>query len=276
MPPPADPLFASHPRSFAENLYVYPVLSRRAGGISIGVNLNRDQFCNFHCVYCQVDRAEHGKGSEDEQAAAEIDLTRLSEELNWTIEEFTSERLFQAGRFHHTPALRRRLNDIAFSGDGEPTASPHFAEAVAVCAGRGGGINSTMFKLVLITNASLLHKSAVQEALTILDRNNGEIWAKLDAGTEAYYAQVARTPVAWRQIIKNLQTVARVRPIVIQTLFMRIHGQLPPAEEIAAYGVRLREILAAGGKIKLVQIHTIAESLRRLMPRRLATRKWIE
>ena len=58
MPSPADPLFASHPRSFAENLYVYPVLSRRAGGISIGINLNRNQFCNFRCIYCQVERDE--------------------------------------------------------------------------------------------------------------------------------------------------------------------------------------------------------------------------
>ena len=54
--PAAASLFQDHPRSFEANRYVYPVLSRRAGGISIGVNLNVDKVCNFHCVYCQVSR----------------------------------------------------------------------------------------------------------------------------------------------------------------------------------------------------------------------------
>ena len=52
---------SAHPRNFEANRYVYPVLSRRAGGISIGVNLNLDKICNFHCVYCQVDRGEPGE-----------------------------------------------------------------------------------------------------------------------------------------------------------------------------------------------------------------------
>jgi len=39
---------------------------------------------------------------------------------------------------------------------------------------------------------------------------------------------------------------------------MRIRGQPPPADEIEAYCSRLQEIVAGGGIIKLVQIHTIA------------------
>ncbi len=41
---------------------------------------------------------------------------------------------------------------------------------------------------------------------------------------------------------------------------MRIHGQLPPPDEITAYADRLRTIVAGGGQIKLVQIHTIART----------------
>ncbi len=59
-------------------------------------------------------------------------------------------------------------------------------------------------KLVLITNASLLHRWNVLPGLEILDQNNGEIWAKLDAGTEDYYRQVARSAVPWQQILDNL------------------------------------------------------------------------
>jgi wyosine [tRNA(Phe)-imidazoG37] synthetase (radical SAM superfamily) len=256
---PLNPLFGSHPRSFAENLYVYPVLSRRAGGISIGVNLNRNKFCNFRCIYCQVDRHDTDDGSGDENSIeAKIDLPRLADELNWTLEQFTSGKLFQAGRFSGAPESLRRLNDIALSGDGEPTACPDFGDAMAVCAEvrRRYGLDDT--KLVLITNATLLHHPGVRESLKILDQNNGEIWAKLDAGTEAYYGQVARSAVALRRILDNLLDAARVRPIVIQTLFMRIRGQSPTAAEIAAYIERLQEIILGRGQIKLVQIHTVA------------------
>ena len=52
------PPTAPHPARTAvrNNRFVYPVLSRRAGGLSIGVNLNPDKVCNFDCIYCQVDR----------------------------------------------------------------------------------------------------------------------------------------------------------------------------------------------------------------------------
>ncbi|MGD0518168.1 MAG: radical SAM protein [Thermoguttaceae bacterium] len=246
-----DPPFAAHSRDFKSNLYVYPVLSRRAGGISIGVNLSRNKFCNFQCIYCQVDLTEPG---EDEL----VDLQRLRQELDGTVDLVTSGRIFEDKQFGGTPEPLRRLNDIAFSGDGEPTAYRNVAQAVEVCAEVRRSHQLDDVKLVLITNASLLHRWNVLPGLEILDQNNGEIWAKLDAGTEAYYAQVARSAVSWRQILDNLRETARARPIVIQSLFMRIRGQPPPADEIEAYCRRLQEIVAGGGIIKLVQIHTIA------------------
>ena len=144
------------------------------------------------------------------------------------------------------------------SGDGEPTSSPQFAEALAVCAQVRRRRKLDDVKLVLITNASLLHREAVERGLKILDANNGEIWAKLDAGTEDYYRQVARSTAPWTQILDNLRQTAIQRPIVVQSLFMRIHGEPPPAAEQDAYCQRLNEIVAAGGRVKLVQIHTVA------------------
>jgi len=247
----SNPLFAAHLRDFKSNLYVYPVLSRRAGGISIGVNLNRNKFCNFQCIYCQVDQAEQG---EEEL----VDLHRLKEELDWTVDWVTSGRIFQDTQFGGMPESLRRLNDIALSGDGEPTAFRNFADAVSVCAEVRRRHRLDDVKLVLITNASLLHRWHVLPGLEILDQNNGEIWAKLDAGTEAYYRQVARSGVPWQRILENLRETARARPIVIQSLFMRVNDQPPSADEIEAYCHRLQEIVAAGGRIKLVQIHTVA------------------
>ena len=251
-PSPSDsPLFDAHPRNFAANRYVYPVLSRRAAGISIGVNLNLDQFCNFHCIYCQVDRSQPAEPEF-------VGLRRLAEELDETMELVVSGRIYEGPQFRHTPPPLRRLNDIALSGDGEPTAYANFEQVVDVCAEvrRRHGLDDV--KLVLITNASLLQRPRVQRALTTLDANGGEIWAKLDAGTEDYYRLVARSAVPWRQILGNLAEAARTRPIVIQSLWMRIDGQPPPAAELAAYCDRLREIMAGGGKIKLVQVHTVA------------------
>ena len=256
MPDPAasgNPLFEAHPRSFAENRYVYPVLSRRAGGISIGVNLNADKFCNFHCVYCQVDRSDPR-----ERQKQAVDVARLSEELDRMVALVASGEIYEAAQFRDTPPALRRWNDIALSGDGEPTAYANFEQVVAACAEARRRYGNAEVKLVLITNASLFHRERVRRALHVLDANGGEIWAKLDAGTEEYYQLVARSAIPWRQILDNLRDAAKVRPIVIQSLFMRIRGEPPQPEELEAYCDRLAEILAAGGRIKLVQVHTIA------------------
>ncbi|HXT57492.1 MAG TPA: radical SAM protein [Pirellulales bacterium] len=244
-------LFGSHPRLFAANRFVYPVLSRRSGGISIGVNLNPDKVCNFDCIYCQVDRVRQ---SETRFVGTEQLLAELEQMLGMV----TSGELFRHEDFAATPPALRRLNDIAFSGDGEPTTYRNFDEIIAACAElkRKRGLNDV--KLVLITNASMFHRPAVERGLAILDANQGEMWAKLEAGTEAYYQLVERTTIPFQRILDNITAAAKVRPLVIQALFMRIRGEAPSDEELAAFCDRLNEIVAAGGTLKLVQIYTVA------------------
>jgi wyosine [tRNA(Phe)-imidazoG37] synthetase (radical SAM superfamily) len=115
-------------------------------------------------------------------------------------------------------------------------------------------------KLVLITNASMFHRPAVQRGLEVLDQNNGEIWAKLDAGTEEYFQQIDRSPIPLQRILDNIVQAARVRPLVIQSLFMQIHGEGPPEAELQAYCRRLQEIRDAGGRLQLIQIYTVARA----------------
>lgn len=248
---PDRPLHESHPRDFEKNRYVYPVLSRRAEGISIGVNLNLDRLCNFDCVYCQVDRRETA-------VSEPVDLERLAGELDEMLELVLSGGIYEHPRFRRVTEPLRRLNDIAISGDGEPTASPMFEQAVEICAAarRSRGLDGV--KIVLITNASLLDRPAVQRAMEIMDDNGGEIWAKLDAGTESHYREVNRSAVPWRRILDNLLEAARRRPIVVQSLWMRMRGCPPPEAEIEAFCDRLVDITSAGGRIKLVQAHTVA------------------
>jgi len=245
------PQFAAHPRTYHENKFVYPVLSRRSKGISIGVNLNPDKVCNFDCIYCQVDRT-----SESETQFVETD--RMLAELEAMLRLVTSGELFRHEEFAGVPPELRRLNDIAFSGDGEPTTYRNFDDIVGRVAELKERHGLSGVKLVLITNASMFHRPAVRRALEILDANNGEIWAKLETGTEEYYQRVERTKIPFRQILDNITAAAQLRPLVIQSLFMHIEGEPPTAAEIEAYCDRLNEIVAAGGRIRLVQVYTVA------------------
>ncbi len=240
-----------HRRVFADNRYVYAVVSRRSKGVSIGINLNPDKACNFDCVYCQVDR-------KPPPLVGAVDVPRLLAELEDMLDCVQTGALFQIERFRQTPPELRRLNDIALSGDGEPTACPAFAEVVARVAEVRRRRSLDAVKLVLISNASRFHQPPVRQALAVLDANHGEIWAKLDAGTEEYFRAVNRTTIPFARILANLAEVAQVRPLVIQALFCKQHGVPPPAEEVAAFCARLNEIQAAGGRIKLVQVATVA------------------
>ena len=94
-----------------------------------------------------------------------VDLRRLAEELDRTVEQVTSGRIYEGPRFRDTPPPLRRLNDIAFSGDGEPTACPNFDRAVDVCAEVRRRRKLDDVKLVLITNATLFHQPRVRQAL---------------------------------------------------------------------------------------------------------------
>jgi wyosine [tRNA(Phe)-imidazoG37] synthetase (radical SAM superfamily) len=247
----ASPLFARHERTFENFRFVYPVLSRRSRGISLGVNLNPDKVCNFDCIYCQVDRST-------EAETTFVETSHLLDELEVGLRMVLSGDIYQTEKFREAPAELRRLNDIAFSGDGEPTTYRNFDEIIAACAEikRRHGLDDV--KMVLITNASMFHREHVQRGLAILDENNGEIWAKLEAGTEEYYKLVDRTTIPFRQILENITEAARVRPVVIQALFMRVNGEPPSPAELEVFCDRLNEITDAGGQIKLVQIYTIA------------------
>lgn len=244
-------VYRQHSRHFEQNRFVYPVVSRRSRGISIGVNLNPDKVCNFDCIYCQVDRR-----SESETRFVEMD--QLLEELSGVLQLVHSGDLFAHPKFASTPAPLRRLNDIAFSGDGEPTTFRNFDEIIQRAADFKQQLVGSNVQMVLITNASMFHRDHVQRGLEILDQHNGEIWAKLDAGTEDYYRLIERTKIPFRQVLDNIAAAAQVRPLVIQSLFMHVNGVPPDDNEISEYCARLQEVLDSGGQLKLIQIYTVA------------------
>lgn len=249
--------FATHDRSWRDFTYVYAVISRRSRGLSVGINLNIDQVCNFDCVYCQVYR-QPPAGAIVRPAA--VDLDKLGVELRQILGHVVDGSIWREPEFAEVDGAYRRLNDIAFSGDGEPTAYPRFEEACRVVADIKQSFGLRNVRIVLITNATLLDRAAVRAGLSVLDASQGEIWAKLDAGTQTYYERVDRSAVPLAKVLSNILACGRDRPIVIQTMLLRLHGESMPTPEFAAYIDRLRELREAGCQIDRIQLYTVARA----------------
>ena len=214
-----------HSRDSAGMRYVYPVISRRAGGVSVGINLNPNNACNWRCIYCQVPDLTRG-------GPPPIDLALLERELDGFLHQAI------AGDFMATrvPAGSRRLVDVAFSGNGEPTSAREFPAAVEIAvrvmAARG---LAPALPLRLITNGSLLDRKAVQSGIARLGRAAGEVWFKCDAGTAAGLARINGTRVQPEVVARRLACCAGLAPTWVQTCLFLIDGAPPPEAEIRAW-----------------------------------------
>jgi wyosine [tRNA(Phe)-imidazoG37] synthetase (radical SAM superfamily) len=235
------------PRDFLDNRFVYVVVSARARGLSVGVNLNPDKNCNFSCVYCEV----HHNG----EARTQLDVEQMAAELDKTLGLVRAGRLRERPWYRSLPDELLQLRHVALSGDGEPTLAPNFTEALQAVVHVRALAGYPFFKLVLITNSTGLDLPQVQQGLKSLTPSD-EIWAKLDGGTQAYLNRVNHAEVPLEKILANMATIGRQRPIVIQSLFPAINGEEPPLEEIEQYARRLLELKNAGANISLVQIYS--------------------
>lgn len=222
----------NHRRDSAAMTYVYPVVSRRAGGVSIGINLNVNNACNWACVYCQVDGLTRG-------GPPPIDLVLLREEL----EAFLAEIVDGDFMLRHVPAAARCLMDIAFSGNGEPTSASEFADAVAIArdALAARGLLPDV-KLRLITNGSLMHRETVQRGVAILGENGGEVWFKLDRVGEEASRAINGVPQQPATVLANLRRSCALAPTWVQTCWFAVAGHAPTAAERQAYCDLLREV----------------------------------
>jgi wyosine [tRNA(Phe)-imidazoG37] synthetase (radical SAM superfamily) len=237
-----------HPMDFLGNRFVYLVISPRARGLSIGVNMNPDKKCNFDCVYCEVNRRAAAREKR-------LDVKVMVAELEKTLALVWAGHLRERPWYFTLPQELLQLRHVTLSGDGEPTLASNFAEAVeAVFQVRAVG-RWPFFKLVLVTNATGLDQPQVQQGLRWFTPAD-EIWAKLDGGTQAYLNWVNRPDVSLDEILKRILVVARRRPVVIQSLFPALNGVEPAAREIEEYVRCLNELRVAGAQIALVQIYS--------------------
>lgn len=239
-----------HRRDYSGFRYAYPVVSRRAGGVSVGINLNPNNACNWACVYCQVPDLTRG-------GPPPIDLALLEQELAALLQDIT------AGDFmaREVPEGARRLMDVAFSGNGEPTSAAEFAEAVARVAGLMDRLRlPDAVSLRLITNGSLLHRAGVRDGIRRIGEYRGtagagEVWFKIDRATREGIAAVNKIDYAPEKARGNLIACAELAPTWVQTCWFAVDGAPPDEREQSAY---LNLLAGVRDKIKGVHLYGLA------------------
>jgi wyosine [tRNA(Phe)-imidazoG37] synthetase (radical SAM superfamily) len=236
------------PMDFLENRFVYVVVSPRARGLSVGVDLNPDKSCNYKCIYCEINRAIPA----EEQM---LDTEVMAVELARTLEVLYGTGFKDRPYFKNLAPELMKLRHVTLSGSGEPTLSPVFGAAVEAVAHVRARGTFPFFKLVLVTNGTGLERPEVKEALKLLTPQD-EIWFKLEAGTDAYMQTIDVPDRSIEDLTELAVRVGRERPLIIQSLFPAIDGQGPSDEEIQAFADRLASISKRGGRINLVQIYS--------------------
>jgi pyruvate-formate lyase-activating enzyme len=235
--------YTDHSRDSAGFRYVYPVVSRRAGGVSIGINLNTNNACNWRCIYCQVPDLVRG-------TAPPVDLPLLEKELSGFLHE-----LQQGDFMQRVPPEARRINDIAISGNGEPTSAQEFVEVIELIA----KLKPADLKLVLITNGSLMQRDNVQQALRRMTQLNGEIWFKLDRASEAGMALVNDTKMTMEKVQQNLASAIACCPNTwLQTCWFALNGKAPSAQDEDDYVDFLKGLLRGGITPQGVMLYGLA------------------
>lgn len=239
----------NHSRDVAGLRYVYPVISRRAGGLSIGINFNINNACNWRCIYCQVPGLTVG-------AAPDLDFRLLEDELRFFLDDVLNGDFYQRFQLDED---KRVIKDIAISGNGEPTSVKDFDKAVALIgrvAKEAGIFPRSNF--VLITNGSLLHRACVQNGLKTLKEYGGEVWFKLDSATEEGRALMNNAGQSRQSSIENLLLSASLCPTKLQTCLLNYDKKGVSSEEKNAYLELLGSVKERGCVLKCVMLYTLA------------------
>ena len=257
-----------HSRDNAGMTYIYPVVSRRAGGVSVGVNLNPNNACNWRCIYCQVPELKRG-------AAPVIDLDRLAAELRTFLQEILHGSFMQT----QVPAEARRINDIALSGNGEPTSAREFERVIDLIGQVTRDFDLPReLKLVLITNGSLIDRHNVQAGLRRMAELNGEVWFKLDSVTRAGRQRINNTRMSLQRMRDNLRLAASLCPTWLQTCVFQVDGMPPVEAETGAYLEFVAELLRENVPLQGVLLYGLARpSMQPEAPRLTkVTQAWME
>ena len=234
-----------HSRELSGLKYIYSVISRRAGGLSIGINLNVNNACNWQCIYCEIPNLTRG-------SPPPIELEVLENELRFFLHE-----IIHGDYMEKNVAIEdRHLKDIAFSGNGEPTSAEEFPQVILIVKKILQEFDLLhKIKIRLITNGSLMNQASVLKSIEMLEEINGEIWFKVDAATEENIKTINQVNLQPHQILERLLNTANICPTFVQTCIFMIDGKSPDEKNIDAY---IELINKAKKNIKGVHLYGLA------------------
>jgi wyosine [tRNA(Phe)-imidazoG37] synthetase (radical SAM superfamily) len=216
---------SDHNRDVIGMKYIYPVVSRRANGVSIGINLNTNNACNWRCIYCSVPNLTRG-------SPPPVELDVLEQELR----SFLTDMLHGDFMQRHVAKADRHLKDVAFSGNGEPTSAKEFPQVILLVEKILSDFGLLgIIKIRLITNGSLMDKPSTLASIRHLAQCNGEAWFKLDAGTKEGISSINDVNLNPSRHIQRLKNCAKACPTFIQTCMFALDGKPPEDSEIKAY-----------------------------------------
>ncbi|MDX8380169.1 MAG: radical SAM protein [Gallionella sp.] len=238
----------NHDRNSAALHYVYPVISRRAGGVSVGINLNPNNACNWRCIYCQVPNLERG-------TAPPVDMALLENELR----HFLTELRYGDFMTNRVPVGARRINDIALSGNGEPTSAAEFSRVIEVITRvRTALAIPDAVKTVLISNGSLLYRDDVQLGLRQMSEIAGEVWFKLDRASAAGMLRVNDTHARLDKVRENLIASIAACPTWLQTCWFALDGEPPSVQDEEDYLEFVAGLLRDGHPLQGILLYGLA------------------
>ena len=235
----------NHDRNIFQGKYIYPVVSRRAGGLSLGINLNTNNACNWQCIYCEVPNLVRGKPET-------IDLYELENELDYWLDQIVNKSFLS----QYTKS-KTEFKDIAFSGNGEPTASKQFKDVISILIKKIDEYKLDRIIIRLITNGSYMAKPETQEALSLLSNLKREIWFKIDQTNKDGVKIINQVNLSISSVKKNLEAAIKSNPTVIQTCLFKLNGKLPSSESLEAY---INFINPYRYKIKGIHLYSLARA----------------
>ena len=230
-----------------EEIVFGPIFSRRLGS-SLGINLlpEKGKICNFDCIYCECGWNKDGRGDSKLPTASEL--------------EAALEAKLAGCRKAGTP-----IDSITFSGDGEPTLNPDFPQIIGITL-RLRDIYYPAAKVSVLTNATMLHKDAVVDALKKVDNPI----LKLDAATDELVGRINQPQGHYsvREVVDNMKKFGG--DFVMQTMFLRALGFDSSApEQLNAWMDIVRELRPREVMVYTIDRETPAAGLEKFTEARM-------
>ena len=218
-----------------------PVRSRRLGW-SLGLNISpvSYKFCSFNCVYCQYGWT----------AICTLDIADRLEDLP-APDDF--EKALESTLREHKD---EEIDNITFSGNGEPTLHPQFEVLVDIAK----KLKEAYFpkaKLGILSNSSTIGIEKVRQALAKLDFRI----MKLDAGDLETFKKINRpcSEVDYETILNGLKTLESV---TLQTMFIDGAIRNIGEQEVEKWVEKVGEIKPIKAQIYSLHRPSAASSLR--------------